>query len=54
MEEQNKKPMSCSECEHLKEGENPMCVACDKTGEKLNPYELFYSTGIGNKCPYYQ
>lgn len=50
-----KKPMNCSKCEYLKEStseEKPMWAECEITKEQLNPFELYYSTGIGKHCPY--
>lgn len=48
------KPMNCSKCEYLKEStsEESMWAECGITKEPLNPFELYYSTGIGKRCPY--
>ena len=56
MDKQEKKPMYCSECKYLEHSspEEKLWARCGATEERLNPFDLWYSTGIGKRCPYYQ
>lgn len=50
-------PKYCAECgclEQILADSDTLRATCKETGEKLNPYELHYSTGIGKRCPYYK
>ena len=47
MEENKKKPVVCGKCENY----DPKKSICKVTGESINPYDAFYSSAIGKKCP---
>ena len=56
-ETKEESPINCYVCKYVKHGiteDEGLWAKCGATGEELNPYDLCYSIGIGNKCPYHQ
>ena len=47
MEMDKKSFTVCGKCENYDQKNDK----CKVTGESINPYDAFYSSGIGQKCP---